>query len=306
MSAPEAPSPAIARHARMRYWRPDSTLAPYVSGYHLYAVDPPQGLPWPEDVFFPAWTNLRILLTPESVWEIRQRGREWGRITGATVFGPTSGITWTRSNGGVAVGAGLRPAGAFRLLRTRASAVADRVVPAAQALHPPVDTLVKSLTAAADDEAVPLLFDAFLREAIAPEPEVDNRIAAVEAALLDPLVKSVAQLLERVGLGARALQRLCERAFGLPPRMLLRRARFLRSFDAIRASGRGLRATLIDPRYVDYAHFAKDAQAFFGMSPESFIKLDTPLARQSMALRRKVLGAPVQALATIEDGEGFA
>ena len=306
MSASEAPYPAIARHARMRYWRPDPALAPYVSGYHLYATEPPQGLPWPEDVFFPAWTNLRILLTPESVWEIRQRGRDWERIAGATLFGPTSGLTWTRSSGGVAVGAGLRPAGAFRLLRTRASDVADRVVPAGQVLRPAVDALVESLTAAADDERVPLLFDAFLREAIVPDPEIDDRIGQVEAALIDPLVANVAQLLDRVGLGERALQRLCERAFGLPPRMLLRRARFLRSFDAIRTSGRGLRATLIDPRYVDYAHFAKDAQAFFGMSPESFIRLDTPLARQSMALRRQVLGAPVQALGTIEDVEGFA
>lgn len=298
MTEIERASPAISREPRMRYWRPDPSLAPYVSGYHLYATAPPAAEPWPVDVFFPAWTNVRILLTPDTVWEIRQREREWDRVEGATVFGPTSGLTWTRSSGGVAVGAGLRPAGAYRLLRIRASRLADHIGPASLVIEPPTGALVEALRSIGDDEEVPGLFNAFFRSAIVPDPRSDARIGAIEAALLDPEVQSVAQLLRRIAIAERSLQRLCGRAFGLPPSVLLRRARFLRSFDAIRAAGRGFRSSLIDASYVDYSHFAKDAQFFFGMSPQSFLELDTPLARQSMRLRREVLGAPVQALGT--------
>lgn len=285
----------------MQYWRPDPALAPYVSGYHLYAVDRPPGA-LAEDVFFPGWANLRILLTPETVWEVRPRGQDWQRIAGAVVFGPSSGLTWSRADGGVVVGAGLRPAAAWHMLRIGAATLADHVGPVELVLRPPAGALVEALRAARDDEAIPRLFDDFLRAAIEPDPVVDARIGAIETALLDPGVETVPALLDRAGLPLRTLQRLCARAFGLPPRLLLRRARFLRSFEAIRtagsASGRGMRASLIDASYVDYSHFAKDAQFFFGMSPQNFIALDTPLARQSMALRQKILGAPVQALGT--------
>lgn len=297
----ERPAPGLARAARMQYWRPHPSLARYVSGYHLYAVDRPAG-EMAEDVFFPAWTNLRILLTPDTVWEVRPRGQDWQRIAGPVVFGPSSGLTWSRSDGGVVVGAGLRPAAAWHLLRIGAAKLADRVGPVGLVLRPPTGALVEALMAARDDAAIPRLFDEFLRAAIEPDRVDDARIGAIEAALLDPEVETVPALLKRAGVPLRTLQRLCARAFGLPPRLLLRRARFLRSFDAIRiagnASGRGVRASLIDASYVDYSHFAKDAQFFFGMSPQNFIALDSPLARQSMALRQEILGAPVQALGT--------
>jgi hypothetical protein len=282
----------------MRYWRPAPALAPYISGYHLYATAPPTSEPWPVDVFFPAWSNLRILVTPETVWEIRQRGRDWERVGDATVFGPTSGLTWTRSSGGVAVGAGLRPAGAYHLLTSGATTLADKIAPAAEVLSVPMVGLVEELRLAANDDAIPAIFDAFFANALVPNRKVDERIAAVEAALLEPDIEDVSGLRSRIGISLRTLQRLCGLAFGLPPRLLLRRARFLRSFDAIRTSPRGMRSSQIDQRYVDYSHFTKDAQFFLGMSPQSFIALDTPLARQSMALRREVLGTPVQALGT--------
>ena len=46
------------------------------------------------------------------------------------------------------------------------------------------------------------------------------------------------------------------------------------------------------------AELEDTAQLFLGMSPQAFLKLDTPLLKQSLALRRAVLGAPAQALAS--------
>ena len=94
------------------------------------------------------------------------------------------------------------------------------------------------------------------------------------------------------------LERLAARAFGFPPKLLLRRARFLRSLHAVRRVESHDRNTAIDPGYTDYSHFVRDAHTFLGMSPGAFLKLDRPLFRQSAMLRDQILGAPAQALGT--------
>jgi len=94
----------------------------------------------------------------------------------------------------------------------------------------------------------------------------------------------------------RNLQRLTNRAFGFPPKILLRRARFLRSLHAMRASRRGEASSVIDPAYTDYSHFVRDSQDFLGMSPQAFLNFDMPLMKNSLALRKEVLGTPAQVL----------
>lgn len=284
----------LSRDPRMRYWKPTAALAPFVSGYHLYAV--PGGNPLPEDVFFPSWANLRFLLTPESLWQVRPRGSDWVAVEGATLFGPTDSVLWSRSSAGLVVGVGLRPLGIYHLFREPAEAWANRVAPAADALRFDVAALHAAFLATTDDEDVPGLFDAALGRAIVPDAVRDPAIATIERGLADEDTVSVEDLSRTTGIPTRSLQRLCDRAFGFGPRMLLRRTRFLRSFDAIRQVPRGERTLGIDRRYVDYSHFLKDARYFLGMTPEEFLGLDTPLARQSMVLRTAALGEPMQGL----------
>jgi methylphosphotriester-DNA--protein-cysteine methyltransferase len=93
---------------------------------------------------------------------------------------------------------------------------------------------------------------------------------------------------------------LAARAFGFPPKKLIRRARFLRSLHALGAANPPERAGAIHYGYTDYSHFVRDAHAFLGMSPQAFLRMDNPMLRQSLALRREVLGAAAQALAGSE------
>ena len=147
-----------------------------------------------------------------------------------------------------------------------------------------------------DDAAVCSLFDDFLR-AQDPIDDRDAIVGAVEAALLNPELATVGDLAATVGVSPRSLERLSLRAFGFTPKLLMRRARFLRSLHAVADAPVAARATAIDPGYTDYSHFVRDAQHFLGMSPQAFLKLHTPLLKQSLALRKAVLGAPAQALA---------
>ncbi|MGX7952216.1 helix-turn-helix domain-containing protein [Tsuneonella sp. HG249] len=98
-------------------------------------------------------------------------------------------------------------------------------------------------------------------------------------------------------MSVRSLERLARSAFGFNPKLLIRRARFLRSLHAVASAQANERSAAIDPAYTDYSHFVRDAQEFLGMSPQAFLKLDNPMLKQSLALRKAVLGAPAQALA---------
>jgi AraC-like DNA-binding protein len=294
-AAPASRGTALPPDARMRYWRPAPELAALVSGYHLYAVDPPEG-ERQRDVFQPAWPSLRFTFG-DGNWCVRQPGEPWTAVGSRSLFGPTSRVTWSESGAGLTIGIGLRPRGWARLTLALASDWADRVGDPAEALEFGLSEIEEGLARATDDAAVPMLFDALLLEQMARADEGDAIVGAVEAALLDPELSSVKALAMHVGVSTRSLERLSLRAFGFTPKLLMRRARFLRSLHAVAQAPVAARATAIDPSYTDYSHFVRDAQHFLGMSPQAFLKLDTPLLRQSLALRQSVLGAPAQALA---------
>jgi AraC-like DNA-binding protein len=291
---PDGARTALPPGARMRYWRPAGDLAPLVSGYHLYAIGP-DGPERQRDVFQPAWPALRFTFGAGN-WRVHQPGEPWQPVPPCSVFGPSSRVTWSESGPGITVGIGLRPRGWSRMAQVLASDWADRVGDAAGVFGFDERALREAIAGLTDDEQVPALFDTFLLSHAGAPDGGDAVVGAAEAALLDPELTSVAELARRLGISSRSLERLSRRAFGFSPKLLMRRARFLRSLHAVAQAPTAGRATAIDPGYTDYSHFVRDAQHFLGMSPQAFLKLDTPLLRQSLVLRSQVLGAPAQAL----------
>ena len=282
---------------RMRYWKPAPALAGLVSGYHLYAIQTPPDTPH-RDVFQPAWANLRVLLTPGTEWRVRVGEGAWQEVGECALFGPSSHVTWSESGSGIVVGAGLTPLGWARLSEAHAADWANRVADCGAVFGGIVAALRPLLCGAASDDALPMLLDAFLIGAMARPTRLDRAIARLDAALLDPESTTISALASRVGTTSRSLERLAARAFGFPPKLLLRRARFFRSLHAIRRAEPHDRTTAIDPGYTDYSHFVHDAHDFLGMSPGAFLKLDMPLFILSAKLRDEVLGSPAQALGT--------
>ena len=286
----------LSTETRMRYWKPAPHLRGCISGYHLYAVSTPAGKPH-RDVFQPAWANLRVRLTEGSQWRVRIRGGEWVEPGHVSLFGPSSAISWSECETGLVVGAGILPRGWARLPFEPARCWADRVGDLPQFGAVTAEQLHSRFCGVHQEDDVPAIFDELFTDVLVAEGKDDGAIAEVEAALVDPMVESVSQLSCRTGLSARALERLTHRAFGFPPKLLLRRARFLRSLHAIRSASPADRTAAIDSGYTDYSHFVRDSHDFLGMSPQAFLRLDTPLLRESLALRTQVLGAPSQALA---------
>lgn len=280
---------------RMLYWQPSAELAPYVSGFHLYSVEADGNAPH-RDAFQPAWGNLRVLLAGGEGWRVRPAKGEWIEPGPVSLFGPSSSLTWSESDAGLVVGAGIRPRGWLRLFSQPARDWANRVAPVPADAFDPHAILTRFCALEGDDD-VPRAFEALLNEALGPPTRDDEAVGRIEAALVDPAILSVRQLAETAQLSIRSVERLAHRAFGFPPKLLLRRARFLRSLHAIRHADPARRSTAIDPAYTDYSHFIRDSHDFLGMSPQAFLQLDLPLLKQSLVLRKAVLGASAQALA---------
>lgn len=284
----------LSRAPRMAMWPAAADIAPYISGYQLYVVgesaEPHRG------AFEPSWASIRIAVTEGSDWLLSQSKGDWFAPPPVALFGPSSKLVWSQSGAGVLVGAGIRPRGWRRLFAEPARGWADRVgePPAIGGVAP--GAIRDLFLALPSDESVPRAFDALFRELLQPASSEDESIGRIEAALVDPEIGSVRDLTEATGLSIRRLERLAHRAFGFPPKLLLRRARFLRSLHALRAARRGEGAMAIDSSYTDYSHFIRDSHDFLGMSPQAFLDIDMPLMKRSLELRTQVLGAPAQAL----------
>lgn len=294
-TAPDAMAAAPAGAMRMEYWKPSPRLEGLVSGYHLYAVAPPEGEVH-SDVFQPAWFNLRVLLDPQTVWQVRCGTTEPVRVPDVSLFGPSSSACWSQSEVGTVIGAGITPLGWTRLSSVAAANLANRVVPAREVFGAKVERLAHRLRACPDSRAIPGIFDDWFLERMMPPQRDEEAIARLFAALLDPNLRTVGQLSEALGTVPRTLERLSLKAFGFPPKLLLRRARFLRSLHALIKGGPGRRALAIDAGYTDYPHFIREAHEFLGMKPTQFLAACGPMFTQSLALRQTVLGAPAQAL----------
>ena len=112
-----------------------------------------------------------------------------------------------------------------------------------------------------------------------------EQILACQAALRDPAVASVEALVARVGVGRRSLERLCGRYFGFPPKMLLRRQRFLRSLATYMLGPKSNWSKALDGQYYDQAHFVRDFRRFMGMSPTEYAETPHPILDRIMGQR---------------------
>ena len=87
-----------------------------------------------------------------------------------------------------------------------------------------------------------------------------------------------------MGRSPRQLERLTLTYFGLAPKALLRRQRFLRSFAAIREHPPGLWGRLIDPGYVDQSQFVREFRYFMGMPARAYFAREHSFMRARHSL----------------------
>lgn len=278
----------------IRYDRPAPDLADYITGYHVYSAD--HRNVGQVDWFLPGTANIRIAIDA-APFAVAIARRSFDPVPQVSLFGPTSHALKATTNGGILVGFGISALGWSRLFAGHAALYRDRVVPLAAALPGDfADRLHAALAASDREEMVAPVLDDLLRGVLGPVPREDALIRRLMQLIAEDGPAEIALAADRLGIEPHALRRLAVKHFGFPPKLLLRRARFLRSFLRISQSDGMVDYTRLDQSYFDVPHFLRDANTFLGMTPRRFLALNTPFLDASLRARAAVLGAATQAL----------
>ncbi|MFM6930632.1 MAG: helix-turn-helix domain-containing protein [Novosphingobium sp.] len=255
------------------------------------------------DYLHPEWANLRIVDTSE-LWAENRAGTRIGR-TGFFFTGPSSHAVRFEFDGPFRMwGIGVLPLGWAKFFRADAALWADVLVDGHgdDRLAEFSDLARRLFHGAADREAELERINAFFLERQHLPVTDEARILAIHTALIDPEIDNVSALVERAGVSQRTLERVCQRAFGFSPKLLLRRQRFLRSLAkyVLDPSLRWIGA--LDSQYHDQAQFVRDFKQFMGMSPRQYGLLDKPILTAVMRERARFAGKAVQGLDTPAGG----
>ena len=283
---------------RVRFYQPSAALRPLFTTFYVTEIVVPDG-GRVTDWLHPEWANLRICVGDFPDSEVS--GSSYGNLA-APFTGPTS-TTVRFTVGTVRMwGIGLLPLGWARLVGLPAHDYANRIFDAhSEAALAPFRALVDGVfgpeTGGAPDEEAELArieahFSARMRGVVPDEA----RIVACHRALVDEDISTVAEMAEAASLPSHTLERLCRKHFGFPPRLLLRRQRFMRSLAQYMLDPSLRWIGAIDSHYHDQAQFVRDFHAFMGTSPSEYAAMPHPVLSAVMKARQEAAGAAVQAL----------
>ncbi len=278
-----------------RFYPPPDDLLGYFTSFYFTEIDPGEaGIL--QDSLHPEWGGLRFF-SPCGAEAWTDAGL---RVSGATfqASGPTSHPVHFALPKVRLWGIGLLPLGWARLVGQPASDLANvvcdgRINPAFTRFGPLADTIYANHA----DETVELSrIIAFFRQLKAYPLANEKRLLAIHAALVDPEVVTVSDLVSRVAASQRTVERLCLRHFGFAPKLLLRRQRFMRSLAQFMLDPSLKWIGAMDSSYHDQAQFVRDFHEFMGLAPREYAQQPHPVLDRFLHERMKAHGAPVQTL----------
>lgn len=276
----------------MRYDLPASSLSDFVSAYATYGTqDRSEVVNW----FLPAPPMICVLLDAGAVnISIRNHRFDPGPVS---LYGATSTAFSATTRGGVQVGIGLTALGWVRLFTKSAQKFTNCVIPLSEILPPGISRqLSAELRAISDPLLIAPTLDAMLAPLLVQTHPHENVIKGFTDLMLVDGVIEITDAAGRLDISEATLRRVAMYAFGMPPKVLLRRARFLRSFMKLLRSGEWTRYGLIDSSYFDQSHFIRDANAFLGTTPRRFMARETTFLAASLRARAAAIGPAIHAL----------
>ncbi len=279
---------------RSRFYAPPTEFEGCFTSFYRLELDLPEGATV-SDCLQPEWGNIRFFCgaTPWS----QIPGREAISGTRFTATGPSSLPTHFTLGPVRMWGVGFLPLGWARIVNADAGAVANQV---ADGMHHPVFRKFAGLADALCDPgaAEQAQFDAIVETMrhLARLHRDEQTILNVHRALIDEQLASVAEFADRAGIGLRRLERICTRHFGFPPKLLMRRQRFMRSLTGFMLHKGSKWTEVIDEHYHDQAQFTREFRAFMGMAPSEYAALEHPILSSFVEARARIWGSPAQTL----------
>jgi len=282
-------------NVQVKFMSPPEALRRYFTSFYFTEIAPAPGES-ATDLLHPEWSNLRFfsgaLPTAES--------RDGMLVTGTTfcVTGPSSQAVRFAVGPTRLWGVGFLPLGWAKFVRGEAADFANAVAdghthPAFASFAPLAQTLFGDVPDIDAEHA--RIAEHFLARANDPLADED-RIVAIHEALIDPEINTVGALVDRIGSTPRTIERVCRRAFGFAPKLLLRRQRFMRSLAHFMLDPKIRWSGAMDGHYHDQAQFVRDFRSFMGMTPSKYAAMDKPILSAVMRERARIAGAAVQTL----------
>ncbi len=270
-----------------RNYAPSSDLAPYIRNHFVFRAPLPADMEL-IDPLLSETAMLRVILQGD--WAAEMTPGTW-QVEGPTIlFGNNARCFNVRVRGPfVVAGTAIRPSGWTALCDQKADRFADGMFPAAVTWGDDTDQLYHDAVAGGEtDTGIVAALETFWLAQLAKfaTPETDPAMAAFEEITNTDSTMRVADVADRVGLSARALERRSCATFGLTPKAVLRRSRFLDMATAVRGisdPGEDERAAL---RFSDQSHLNREFRYFINMTPGQFEKTPTPLLNAVLQLRQ--------------------
>lgn len=275
---------------RSRNYAPSSALAPYIARHYVFSVEAPDDFEL-TDHLMAETAFARFLLRGD--WAAQTAQGEW-IPAGSTVFtGPNHRPTPVRVRGGFRViGIALCPAGWRALSDQPADVHANRITPLGEVWGERAGAMLRAVAAVQSDDA---RGDAEIIAAIEHHIsalldhrgwiEADEALQRFETIARNRSTALVRDIARELGLSQRNLERRCHACFGMSPKAVLRRSRFLDMATAMRGLSQPDEADLAALRYYDQSQLIREFRHFIGMTPGQFERTPTPLLDAGLELR---------------------
>lgn len=247
------------------------------------------------DQLHPDYANIRFKLSGD--WAYGSARSRLVPVTEfATATGPTSQGQWASVEDGHGFNITLLPLAWLRLFAGTAAQWHNRLRPLADLLGAEQSAaLADSMARSTGFEQRVAIANACLMrlwEASEPHPR-EAELAAIDEALRDPACGTVEELGRRASLPRHSLCRLTRRAYGMLPKQLLRRERFLRMLRTMEVRSYREWQDFLDPQYVDQSHMIRDFKYFLGLSPSRYFALDRPMLESSLLAMQQLWASGV-------------
>jgi AraC-like DNA-binding protein len=286
---------AIMAEVIVRFAIPLEPLRPYISTFYELEI---VGEGYVQDMLHPEWANIRMPLNRG--WEFGVSPEALEPLPGAIVMhGPTSRATHIKGPAGISFGIGILPTGWTPLFRTDASFFADRLRPLSDIVgEGEVEILFDAVKAQPDLAGRTKVAEAWIMARLhaSERKPFDGQVQNLFQVLIDPASATVEQITETLGLPQHQLARLSKRGFGFPPKLLLRRQRFLRMLGTLHARPYEEWNDFLDPQYVDQSHMIRDFNRFLGMPPSRYFQQPRAILAAAAKARAAMFGQPLQGL----------
>lgn len=269
-----------------RNYAPPSRLLPFVRRFYMFDATLPDSFEL-EDMLLSDNAFMRVLLNGD--WAYLDPDGNWISLSGALVFGANSRAVRVRVKGPFSVASfAVRPSAWPALFGKPAAELADKIVPLKSLWDDDIATPLETevLNAASDGDQAAIMTRGIEQQlARVGVNQIDPIVAAFEAIARNDSTARVEEAAKLLGLSARQLERRCLSGFGLSPKSVLQRCRFLDMASAMRGLSDADETELAALRYFDQSHLNREFRRYTGMTPGAFQKAVTPLFTASLKLR---------------------